>query len=206
MEAPMKKIAIITSIFLLFCFNTESIRSQETSGKLIFKALEYTSEAKLKKNIVKQLEHAGILWGHNDTCLIVSLVNRKYVNADLNELTRYGDEKEVELKPGSYTITCIGYILNSVSKDIDVVLSKSAYFNLDILSFEIKSDQTTLIEILPVMQKQVKRGFSSGLKMYLPDYHTKIIENEKVLAEAIINLETDKSIQWDDYNGPLKFK
>ena len=173
--------------------------AQET-GTLNVDVKPYESEVKIKKNIAKQLEHGGIRWGFLDDELIVPLISEKYVKPELPHFTRYGESDEIELAPGDYEITSIGYEQKELSRNIDKVLSKSAYFNQRILSFSIQPGATTTLEILPRFKKTGKL-----IKVFMPDLHVKVVVAGAVKGEAVINERTSSSVPWDDYSGPLKF-
>lgn len=176
--------------------------SQEHKGTLIFRVLNYETNVRLKDNITKQLKHAALEWCIFDNTLIITQVSQKFVKLTNPKRTLFGEEEKLELPPGVYTVTCIGYQPRSSSSNIDKVLTKSAYFNLEILSFNILPEKTTQLIILPIYQKQE----TWGLTMYVPDYHMKIFEDGKEITECQINKKTEKSILWDNYTGPLKFE
>lgn len=174
-------------------------------GTLAFDLKSYSSAVKLDENIKKQLQHAGPDWGMVDDALVVSLVNKKYVKAELPYLTRYGEQKVLQVRPGEYKITCIGYIFRSTSRDVDKELAASAFFNIAVLKFNVLPGKTTILEILPTMQKQSKSSFLVSLKMFMPDLKLKVIEDGVVKAEGVISQKTSSSVAWNDYTGPLKF-
>jgi hypothetical protein len=105
----------------------------------------------------------------------------------------------------SRTLTCVGYIHDSNSRDIDKVLSASAFFNEDVLAVEINANKVTTLEVSPVVKKQAHSSFLVKVKVFMPDLNVKIIESDSVVDEAIINHRTEQSVAWDDYSGPLKF-
>ena len=49
----------------------------QQSGTLVFDLKNYTSNAKMPKNVQKELAHAGIRWGMLDNTLLIPLVNQK---------------------------------------------------------------------------------------------------------------------------------
>jgi hypothetical protein len=178
----------------------------EGTGTLMFVVKPFETEVKLKKNIQKQLEHGGIEWGVNGDTIVVTLVASKYINAEFPYLTRYGTSKKIELPAGSYPLTCVGYIHDSNSRDIDKVLSASAFFNEDVLTVEILANKVTTLEVSPMVKKQAHSSFLVKVKVFMPDLTVKIIEGDLVVDEAIINHRTERSVAWDDYSGPLKFE
>lgn len=206
-EVQMKKVLIISMIFSLctLCI-TNQIIAQESKGKLILRSLAWQSEERVPKKVKSQIDYSGIIWGITDSSLIITKTGRKFIEANFQYFTRFKDELTLELKTGNYKITCIGYENNSISKDFNEQLSKNSFFNLDILSFDILPEKTTIIEILPMIIKDAKSNFSVKIKMYMPNFITKIIEDGNLKAEKIIDLRNENSIAWDDYQGPLKFK
>jgi hypothetical protein len=178
----------------------------QQTGTLVFDLKSYTSDAKMAKKVVKQLEHAGIHWGMLDNTVLIPFVNEKFVKADTPYLTRFGEQKSLELKAGRYTITCIGYENRSSSGDIDKVLSKNAFFNNDVMTFTVLSGKTTTLEISPVYQAESKWILLSKFTMFLPDLKVRVLEDGTPNGEAVvITQRTAKSVAWDDYHGPLKF-
>jgi hypothetical protein len=178
----------------------------QQSGNLILDLKNYTSDAKLPKNSQKSLEHAGIRWGMLDNTLLIPMVDSKYVKADIPYLTRFGEQKTLELKPGKYTITCIGYEFSSTSRDIDKVLAKSAFFNNDVMTFSILPGKTTTLEISPTYEAESQWRALSKFTFFLPDLKVHVLEDGTPQGEdVVISRRTDKSVAWNDYHGPLKF-
>jgi len=175
--------------------------SQEPNGALIFRLLNYKSDVKLKKNVTKQLEHAYIVWSIMDNTLVITEVSQKYINLKNPKSTRLGEEEKLELPPGKYAVSCVGYVFEKNSSDIDKALSKNAFFNLEIIYFNILPGKSTEIIILPVYQKDVIWSH----QLYLPDLYMKVFEEGKEIIEYQIDKKTEKSILWSDYKGPLKF-
>ena len=178
----------------------------QQSGTLVFDLKEYTSNAKMPKNAQKELEHAGIHWGMLNNTLLIPMVNQKYVKAETPYLTRFGEQKTLEMKAGSYTITCIGYEIRSGSGNIDKVLAKNAFFNNDVVTFTVLPGKITTLEISPVYQAESKWVVLTKFTMFLPDLKVQVLEDGKLNGEeVVISQRTAKSVAWDDYHGPLKF-
>lgn len=173
------------------------------SGTLVLDVKQYDSDVKLDDNIKKQLKHSGVEWGVVDDILVIPQVNKKFLKPEIPHLTRYGERGTLQAKPGVYKITCVGYALNSLSRDIEKVLSKNAFFNNAVMTFTVFSGKTTLLEFLPTIQKQAK-GAWVRLKLYIPDLRVRVIEDGVVKADSVISLRTSSSVAWDDYTGPLK--
>jgi hypothetical protein len=175
-------------------------------GTLLFDLKSYTADMKLSKNSQKQLEHAGIQWAVLGNTLLISLVNQKYVNVDTLYLTRFGEQKKLELKPGEYTITCIAHEFTSTSTNADKFLSKNAFFNNDVLKFTVLPGKTTTLEISPSFVSESAWFRLSKLTMYIPLLKARVLEGGAQQNEAVeINRRTNKSVAWDNYKGPLKF-
>lgn len=199
-------------IFIGVCLVLGTLRTvrplaaQEQTGALIVDVKHYTSDVKIPKSIQKQLVHAGIPWGVRGNTLLIPLVNERFVNVDTLYLTRFGEQKKLEVRPGEYTITCIVFALTSASTNVDKSLSKNAFFNSDILKFAVLPDKTTTLEISPIFIAESTWFRLSRLKMYAPDLKVQALEDGQQKGEdVVITRRTDQSVAWDDYKGPLKF-
>lgn len=178
----------------------------QQSGTLVFDLKNYTSDAKIPKKNQKALEHAGLRWGMLDNSVLISFVNEKYVKADLPYLTRFGEQKTLEMKAGHYTITCIGFEFDSASLDVDKALAKSAFFNNDVLTFTVLPGKTTILEISPIYKAESQWRVLTMLTMFIPDLKVRVLEDGTPKGEdVVINRRTAKSVAWNDYHGPLKF-
>ncbi len=186
--------------------SAEDAKVEEAKGELIFELKAFKSEVTPKKKILKQLEAGFLEWAvleNNE--LVTTLVNRKFIKPNLNEMTRFAEETSVKLDPGTYSVTCIGFWHRSNSGDIDKVLSESAFFNISVASFTINPSKTTRIEVYPTIKKRGAGGFwKPRTTIFSPDLDVKIYEGEELTFEGDISSETEKSISWDDYSGPLK--
>lgn len=183
----------------------QSVFGQQ-SGTLVLDLKNYTSDAKIPKNSQKRLEHAGLRWGMLDNSVLISFVNEKYVKADLPYLTRFGDQKTLEIKPGQHTITCIGFEFDSTSSDVDKTLAKSAFFNNEVVTFTVQPGKTTTLEISPIFEAESQWHVLTKLTMFIPDLKVRVLEDGTPKGESlVINRRTPKSVAWNDYHGPLKF-
>ena len=187
-------VALMTGLWSL------SLWAQETRGVVIFDVKAFTSEVKLKEKIEKQLKTGGIEWGVAEGQLVVSLVNKRFIRFELPNLTRYGESKSLELEPGTYRLTCVGFVPEG-GLSVEKALKKGAYFNLDVQTFEVVAGRTTTIEVHPTIQK--KSTFF--VKFFTPELLVRVSEEGAAKKEGVINERTDASIAWDDYKGPLKF-
>jgi hypothetical protein len=191
---PVCLVALITGLWSL------SLPAQEVTGTLIFDVKPFTSEVKLKEKIEKQLKTGGIEWGTAEGQLVVSLVNKRFIRFDLPNMTRYGESKSLELAPGSYRLSCVGFVPEG-GFSVDKALRKGAYFNLDVLTFDVVAGRTITLEVYPTIQAES----TFLLKFYVPQLLVKILDEGTVRNESVINDRTAASIAWDDYDGPLKF-
>ena len=172
----------------------------ETTGTLVFDAQPFTSEIDLKPKIENQLKSGGLEWGVQGQQVIVTLVNKRFLNADISNLTRYGERKEIQLPAGEYTLTCVGLIPEG-GLSVDKVLSKGGYFNLDVLRFTIEPGETTVLDVTSVIRKEN----TFFLKFFVPEVSVNVVANGIDFGAVPINLRDDHSTAWDDYSGPLKF-
>lgn len=195
------KFSVFILFIIFFSIGNNSLYSQDSEGTLILKINPFVSDIKLRKKILKQLEIGALEWGISGNQFVTTLANKGFLNFDFPYMNRYGTSKKIKLKSGRYDITCVGFIYNGGSST-EKVLKKGAFFNLDILSFEIFEDKTTVLEITPNIEKS-KTLF---LKVYLPDLLLKIVENNQFKIEKSISQKYETSINWNDYDGPLKFK
>jgi len=195
-----KRLGVWLTALMMAGLGSLSAWAQDARGTLVFDMKPFTSEVKLKEKVEKQLKTGGVEWGLGEGQMVVSLLAKKFIKFDLPNLTRYGESKSVELEPGTYRITCIGFVPEG-GMSVEKVLKKGVYINQDIQSFEVVGGKTTTIEVSPTIQK--KSTFF--IKFFTPELLVKIIEDGVVKKEGVINERTDKSIGWDDYQGPLKF-
>jgi hypothetical protein len=186
--------AVVLSVCL-----SQAVFAQAT-GTLVFDSKPFTSEVDLKEKIEKQLKSGGLEWGVVGNELVVTLVNKRFINADIPNLTRYGERKEIQLPPGQYTLTCVGLIPEG-GLSVDKVLSKGAYFNEDVLSFTIEPGETTVLEVSSVIRKEN----TFFLKFFIPEVSVSVVANGVGFEAQPINIRGDSSVAWDDYSGPLKF-
>jgi hypothetical protein len=172
----------------------------QATGTLVFDLKPFTSEVDLKEKIEKQLKAGGLEWGVVGNELVVTLVNKRFINAEIPNLTRFGERKEIQLPAGQYTLTCVGLIPEG-GLSVDKVLSKGAYFNEDVLSFTIEAGETTVLDVSSVIRKEN----TFFLKFFVPEVSVSVVANGVGFEAEPINLRGDSSVAWDDYSGPLKF-
>jgi hypothetical protein len=166
----------------------------------VFDSKPFTPEVELREKIEKQLKSGGLEWGIVGNELVVTFVNKRFINAEIPNLTRYGKRKEIHLPAGSYTLTCVGLVPEG-GLSVEKVLSKGAYFNEDVLTFTIEPGQTTVLEVSSVIRKEN----TFLLKFFVPEVSVSVVANGVAFEAVPINVRGDVSVAWDDYSGPLKF-
>ncbi|TDQ30230.1 hypothetical protein [Tenacibaculum caenipelagi] len=190
---------LLTSLLSL---GIESTHAQNSEGTLMVDLKPFVSDIKLKKKVLKQLESGALEWGVSGNQFVTTLTNKRFINFDIPYMTRYGTSKEIKLKPGKYTITCVGFKYKG-GLSIQKVLKKAAFFNIDELTFEVIEGKTTTLEILP----KIEKNSSLVMKVFSPDLFVTVTEDNEVKAEQkLISIRHENSINWEDYNGPLKFE
>ena len=178
----------------------------QQSGTLVLQVMNYTSDTKIPKNNQKALQHGGIQWGMFQNTVLISFVAQNFLKAEIPYITRFGEQKTLQLAPGRYTITCIGYQFNSTSSDPDKTLAKSAFFNNDVVAFDVLPGKTTTLEIYPNYVAESQWRLLTKFKLFIPELKVRVIEDGTQKGDNfVINQRTDKSVEWDDYHGPLKF-
>ncbi|MFP5286134.1 MAG: hypothetical protein ACLGI9_10390, partial [Thermoanaerobaculia bacterium] len=169
-----------------------SLCSQEPSGTLVFDVKPFRSEIELKAKVKERLKTAGIEWGAAEGQMVVALVSKRFIRFDLPYLTRYGEKRVIELAPGAYRLTCVGFIPEG-GLSVEKALKKGAYFNLDVLEFQVHEGRTTTIEVQPTIRKHS----TWALNIFMPDLIVRVVEDGAVRAEGVINERTKASIAWD---------
>jgi len=169
-------------------------------GTLVVDAKAFTSEIPLDKKVEDQLRGAGIEWGVKDGLFVQTGVNKQFVNFDISNLTRYGQNKSVAVPAGDYSITCIGMIPHTAFS-VQSILNKSAYVNENIIHFHVDAGKTTTLTIQPIMMKNE----TFFLTFYIPQLMTSVTTEAGTTSPVSINAKTSASIAWPDYKGPLKF-
>ena len=162
----------VGAVALGLMFATAQPVFAQATGTLVFDAQPFTSEVELKPKIENQLKSGGFEWGVEGQQLVVTLVNKRFIDADISNLTRYGDRKEIQLPAGQYTLTCIGLIPEG-GLSVDKVLSKGAYFNSNVLSFTIEPGETTVLDVTSVIRKEN----TFLLKFFVPEVSVNVVAN-----------------------------
>lgn len=198
----MKNRFVALLLASLFIFGSFSVAAQQAMGKLMVDIQPFTSEVKLKKKVETTLKSGGLEWGAKDGLVVFTMVNKRFVNFDMPNFTRYGEQATIDLPAGDYTITGIG-LTPSTGFSPEKILAKGAYFNEKIMSFRIEADQTSKIVIRPVIQKNA----TFFLNYFMPELlaSTMAADGSKSPEISII-AKNQNSLPWSSYTGPLKFK
>ena len=198
-------------LFLGICLGLSALgdirqsAAQEPTGTLVFNLKNFTTDVKFPKKTKPLIDNAVITWGVSDKTLLFTMVNARFINADALYLTRFGEQKTLELKPGEYSITCIAHDFVSAPGDVQKFLSKNAFFNIGIMKFSILPGKTTTLDIDPVYVAESNTRIFTKITMFIPDLKVRVMQDGAPQGESVfINQRTDKSITWDDYKGPLK--
>ena len=190
--------AVLAAVFFLAA---QAVNAQQATGTLVFDVKPFTSEVTLKKKIQQQLESGGIEWGLKDGQLVVTLVNKRFIDFDISHMTRFGKSEQLQLPPGEYRLTAIGMEMHTAFS-VDKVLAKGAFFNENVITFRIEEGKTTTLSINPVIRKDM----TFLINWYMPALMTTVSSDAGSTEERAINLRGPDSIAWPNYNGPLKFK
>jgi hypothetical protein len=175
--------------------------AQAPTGTLTVDIVNFTSEIKLKPKIEKALKSGGLEWGVKDGLVLFSMVNKRFVNFDMPQFSRYATQTSVTVPAGDYAITGIGFI-PTTSFSVDKMLAKGAFFNEQVIRFKIEAGRTTTLTIRPVIEKRT----TLLIKFFQPELMASVTTAGGKSEEVNIVAKTDKSILWPDYSGPLKFK
>lgn len=186
---------------LLTCLSFTAIAQQPVdTGTLVFDVKPFRSEVELKPKIENQLKSGGIEWGLKDGQMVVTMVNKRFVNFDINHMTRFGQQETLQLPPGEYKITGIGLEMVTAFSP-EKVLAKGGYLNLDVASFKIEEGKTTTVSIDPVIRKDM----TFLMKWFVPTLLTTISTDAGSSEPVALNARQAGTVAWRDYNGPLKF-
>ena len=187
-------------VVLAIGLGCQVLLAQDGPGTVVVGGKPFTSEVELKEKVESQLKAGGLEWGAAEGQIVISLLTKKFINFDLPYLTRYGQKRSIELQPGTYRLTCVGFVPEG-GLSVEKVLKKGAYFNLDVLTLEVEAGKTTVIEVQPTIHK--KSTFF--VKFFIPELLVKLTQDGVVQSEQVINERTEKSIPWEQYKGSLKF-
>ena len=190
-----------TGILLAFALLAGRMaHAQAATGTLNFDVKPFTSEVPLKKKIQSRLESGGIEWGAQDGRIVITLVNKRFIDFDISHMTRFGRSESLMLPAGDYSITTIGLEMHTAFSP-EKVLAKGAYVNENIVSFHIEPGKTTTLSILPIMKKDM----TFMIDWYMPALSASVTTDTGTSAATILNIRGPNSIAWPNYSGPLKF-
>lgn len=178
-----------------------AVNNQQGTGKLHVDVKEFKSEIELKPKVESTLKAGGLDWGVKDGQMVVTMVNKSFVNFDFPHFTRFGTNADVELPAGEYTITGIGLVA-STAFSVEKILNKGAYLNFDVLKFKVEAGKTTTLTIQP----QIKKNATFLLNFFLPYYYATVSTETGTTEEIALTEKLPTSVPWSTYDGPLKFK
>ena len=198
----MKKRFLALFVGACLALSALPVFAQQAMGKLLLDMQAFTSEVKLKPKIETTLKSGGLEWGAKDGRVVFSIVNKRFVNFDMPNFSRYGTQTTIDLPVGDYTVTGIG-LIPSTAFSPEKILAKGAYFNENIMSLRIEADKTTKVTIRPIIQKNA----TFFLNVFMPELLTTITSPDGVTSsEVSIAAKNEKSLPWSSYGGDLKFK
>ncbi|MGY3265879.1 hypothetical protein [Lysobacter sp. HA35] len=175
--------------------------AQDATGTLVLDVKPFQSEVTLKPKIQSQLESGGVEWGLKDHQMVVTMVNKRFVDFDIAHMTRYGRSETLALPPGEYSLTGIGLEMHTAFSP-EKVLAKGAFVNADVVKFTIEPGKTTTLTMLPI----IGRDMTFLIEWYMPALMTSVTTDAAATPPVAINVRGDTSIAWPAYNGALKFK
>ncbi|WP_315386535.1 hypothetical protein [uncultured Stenotrophomonas sp.] len=196
----------LASALLLGSF-TSSAETSTATGTLVLDLEPFRSEVALKPKIESQLKTGGIEWGLRDGQMVVTLLNKRFVDFDVSYMTRYGSNQTLQLPAGSYRLTTVGFEPHT-GFSVEKVLAKGAYVNQDVMAFTIEPGKTTTMVMEPLIVDEERTLFAT---FFTPTLFTTVsVEGavdtgEKPVDPVALNVRDDRSIAWPDYKGPLKF-
>ncbi len=169
-------------------------------GTLVVDVKPFTSQRDLPKKVVRQLESGALEWGVRGGQVVFSLVNKRFIDFPLNQMTRYGQQETLSLPAGEYKVTGIGLEMTT-GFSVDKILERGAFVNEDVLMFRIEAGGTTTLSINPV----IYRDATFAVNFWMPTLNASVLVGEEASPEASINTRGPASIAWPNYTGPLKF-
>lgn len=191
---------LLAAVLLSFVSFAALAQQPVATGTLVVDIKPFRSEVELKPKIENQLKSGGIEWGLKDGQMVVTMVNKRFVNFDINHMTRFGQQETLQLPPGEYKITGIGLEMVTAFSP-EKVLAKGGYLNLDVASFKIEEGKTTTVSIDPVIRKDM----TFLMKWFVPTLLTTISTDAGSSEPVALNARQAGTVAWPDYNGPLKF-
>lgn len=196
----MKKwmIAALSGLALAVCGN--AAMAQQAMGKIVLDIKPFSTEVTLKKKVEATLKTGGLEWGAKDGQVVITMVNKRFINFDMPNFTRFDSKTEIDVPAGEYAITAVGFI-PTTSFSPEKALAKGAFFNERVLTLKVEAGKASTITIRPVIQKSA----TFLLDFFQPALLTTVSSEGVDSAEVSIAAKNDKSIAWPAYTGPLKF-
>ena len=188
-------------VIVAACLMLGGVAFGQSTGSLVVNVLDYETDFKLKDKVRKKLDDGFLRWAVVGDELVIPLVSEKFLEPEFPNTTRWGERDKISVPAGHYRLTCIGYEQKELSSDPQEVLAEGAYFNLDVLEFDVHPDRTTRLDVLPTYY--VDRGLFL-VKWFLLRLKVGIYEEDRLVAEKVISERSETSIRWDEYSGPLK--
>ena len=191
-------IGLLAVLFIVF--NSTSSVAQQLTGKLTVDIQLFTSEVKLKPKVENILKGGGLEWGAKDGNIVFTMVNKRFINFDIQNYTAYGKQATIDLPEGDYTISGVG-LIPSTGFSPEKILAKGGYFNEKIMTIRIEANKTSVIKISPVIRKNA----TFFLNYFMPDLLTTTLTPEGVASpEVSIVAKNENSSPWATYTGFLK--
>lgn len=196
----MKKwmIAALSGLVLAVCGN--AAMAQQAMGKIVLEIKPFSTEVTLKKKVEATLRTGGLEWGAKDGQVVATMVNKRFINFEMPNFTRFDSKTEIDVPAGDYAITGIGFV-PSTSFSPEKALAKGAFFNERVMTFKVEPGKTSTITMRPVIQKNA----TFLLNFFQPALLTTVSSEGVESAEVSIVAKNEKSIAWPAYTGPLKF-
>jgi hypothetical protein len=192
----MKQLAACLVVLSMLAATTLAC-AQGTTGTLVLDMKSATTDTHLSKGVKNRLENAGLEWGVADGEVVFTIVNKRFVNFNLAQFTRFGEMTTVDVPSGEYKITCIGFVNEGGLLNPEKALDRGAYVNADVVTFRIEPGATTTLSVQPVMQKQA----GALVNLFMPD----LLVSPPGGGEPVrVNVRTESSVPWATYTGPLK--
>jgi hypothetical protein len=169
------------------------------SGTLVVDIKPYAPANMMPRSVAKQLQDGALGWGVQDNRLVVSLVNRQFLDFPLDHMTAYGEQEAVTLPAGEYMVTGVGLRMVT-SEKAETMLRRGAFVNEDVMTFRIEPGKTTTLSINPMIQLDS----TLAVNFWLPTLVARVSNEHGEGAETALNQRGPDSIAWQQYQGPLK--
>ncbi len=155
---------------------------------------EYTSSSRISAPVRKQLDRVGLEWGLQGDVLVFTQVSREFLAADMR-MTRWGDEAEIDLDPGVYTVSCAGLNLKSgYSKK--AILRRGAWVNEGVAEFTVGAGERVELAV----GARLERDWVGYLPVWMPHPIVTLPDGTQLRPCD----RSDDSVRWKNYSGELK--